>query len=303
MTAAWRGLPAWHLAGGGLEAEVGVIGAPILSLRRADAGADGEALWQPPWPTDTAFAGDPRSEDRLLAVTGGWMLCLDRFGAPGADEDRPFHGEAGVLPWRAELVAADAIELAIKLPTAGLVLRRSVRLAGGACLVSTSVRADDGRARTFDWCEHLTLGDPFLDGAAISAGIDHVESDGGRRAGTDPALIAAALAMPAAGDPPRGDLWSGRVAAPWWRAEHPRLGRLTATWQADEFPWLAVWTDHRANHGAPWLGRNRSRGLELSTKPFPRPGLWPAADHRGRPARCLLPAGSELRRSVRLAWD
>ena len=306
MTTTWRGLPAWKLSAGPFVVHVGVIGGAILSVCREGI----ETLWQPPWPAarepDPALHGPADGEGRLLAVAGGWMLCLDRFGAPLAGENRPFHGEAATSVW--DLVARTDMSLVatVGLPVAGLTVLREVRIIDDGLMVHTVVAARDGLARDFDWCEHLTLGDPWLDGTSVTAGIDRVDPPPEVEPPQQAATIAEVLKPPLRSDPPRGDLWSGRVATKhgWWSVEHPSLGqRLTATWDGEVFPWLVVWTEDRQRCASPWLGRTRARGLELSSRPFPGAGLHSEPCHLERTTRCRLPPGGTCESTVCLLWD
>lgn len=308
----WRGLPAWLLTGDALEAVITEIGASLACIRRRSEALN--PLWQPHWPAarhaDPMVHGDPRGEASLLCLAVGSLLCLDRFGPPRVGEDRPFHGEAAAATWNLARSTADAVTFAVSLPNAGLALERTVSFIADTCVLDTSALAL-GHDRDVEWCEHLTLGDPFADGMQVTAGIDRVDPMPGittqpERHADDATLIADALAMPVAGAPPRGDVWSGRVTpgTGWWRAEHPGLGRrLTARWQADDFPWLVIWTQHCERQSLPWNGRERARGLELSTKPFPSDHAYPETTRLSRPARCLLPAGARVTRRVTLTWE
>merc|ERR1712157_421941 len=48
---------------------------------------------------------------------------------------------------------------------------------------------------------------------------------------------------------------------------------LEYQWNSRAFPWLCVWTEHYGTDHVPWNNKERCRGLELSTKPFPIPSL------------------------------
>ena len=250
----WRGRPAVHLASDRLHAVVTCMGAQLACLRLP--GETLNPLWQPAW---------ERSDDPLLDVVCGSNVCIDRFGPPWPGEDRPMHGEAGQRIWETAR-EGDAAVFRTQLPIARLAIERRFRFVAEGLELTTSAVPLDGGPRAIEWCEHTTLGDPFLDGVEISAGI--AEPRG--MPGYGPAAGIRPLPAPAAGDPPRGDIAAGRVLAGWWRARNPLLGRtLSATWEAAEFPWLCLWTEHRARTSAPWNGRERARGMELATKPFP----------------------------------
>lgn len=324
----WRGLPAWRISGSRLTAIISVIGGHLAAIGSiADAL---NPLWEPPWQT-----GDPAQvrpgpncpwgdgpEAPLLAAIAGSNLCLPVFGEPPAGSPLPVHGDAGVSRWsRAADSAADVAAFAVHTPISRLHIERRVRLDGEDLELATSVRHEQAAPLELDWCEHTTLGGGFLDGLEISAGIDAAWTTRSRvgaavrppRPGSPsrfPGQVevdpVAALAVPADGDRPCGDVLAARVAEGWWQARNRRLGRcLTARWDRDEFPWLAIWTQHRERQLPPWNGRTRTRGLEMSSKPFPEPGSRAGADGtwQGRPAICRIPPGTGLTRTVRFTWS
>lgn len=57
-------------------------------------------------------------------------------------------------------------------------------------------------------------------------------------------------------------------------AKNKNLGfELEYTWETSTWPWMTLWTEHRARDLAPWNSRERTRGLEFTSKPFPIPDL------------------------------
>ena len=317
----WRHQPAWLLSDHKLEAIVMATGAALACLRLP--GDDLNPLWQPPWPAgspkdaakDPAYGGGPNGtnhEAALLAAALGSFPCIHRFGAPWPGESGPPHGEAMILPWtRGD---GDDFVLTVTLPLARLRLRRRFRITGDTLVLATAVAHDAPAPRAIEWCEHATLGDPFLDGCTISAGIDGAwtlksQAEGhGRFAITHDVTAvdpAAALAMPPANSSGAGDIVAARVVSPWWRVHHAGFKRtLTARWETDDFPWLAIWTEHKTRTTAPWNGRTRARGLEISTKPFPegKPPEDRAHTWQGRHTACVIPAGAWREQVIRFTW-
>jgi hypothetical protein len=303
----WRGLPAWRIAGDGIEAVITAIGGHVACLRAAGDALN--PLWQPPWP-----GRDPASLDAAaLDAYGGWpvapclasivgsSICIDRFGPPALGERRPLHGEAGVVHWQAVAVPGGLLAQT-RLPEARLLVRRRCVIAGGRLVLTTGVCLDgDDAPRPIAWCEHITLGDPFLDGAAISADLADAWED--TPGGLMEVPVAEALRMPGSDDPPAGSVRCGVPRTGWWEAR--AQGRcLRVDWDVREFPFLAIWTEHRQRRQAPWAGAGRARGLEITTKPFPEEPV-PASrttSFRGRPATCAVPPGRWLDRTITFSW-
>ena len=316
----WRGMEAWTLAADELELVITRIGAHIAAVRAP--GDDLNPLWQPPWPAMRPGEGMSRAdlygdgvEVSLLSAIVGHNLCIDRFGPPRPGENRPVHGEAGVVEWSLEQADAETIRLTSRLPQASLAVARIFTIDGSTATVSTEVKPTDGAAHEIEWGEHVTLGDPFLDGARLAAEVDGAWIWGGEpreswrfpeASAEGPVDAAAALAMPPADHAtPVGDIVATRLTRGGFRAERPDLGRaLTYEWNADEFPWLCLWTQHRSRAGKPWNGRTRARGMEFATKPFPEAEVPAerASEYQGRPTTCHVPAEG-LRRSWTLRWE
>lgn len=322
VTTTWRGQPAWQVTGRSLRLTITEIGAHLAALQTT--GDDLNPLWQPAWD-----AADPRTvqpdaaspygdgiECDLLAGIVGHNLCLDRFGPPWPGEKRPVHGEAGVVPWTATLTDdASALHLRTTLPLAELGIERVVRLLNDAVQVTTTVTNQGSEPKDIEWAEHVSIGDPFLDGAIVAAGVDQAVNgpdpiDDACRfpdAGPlGPVPVLDALAVPASNEPRAlGDIMTARVTEGWFRFTRPDIGwTLSYHWQADEFPWLCLWTQHRSRTGAPWNGQVRARGMEFATKPFPE-GLPPEERSReflGRPTALEIQPGEPLTRTFHIYW-
>ena len=81
--------------------------------------------------------------------------------------------------------------------------------------------------------------------------------------------IAAALRVPAVGDPPAGSVATTRVRPEHGPARYSvvngRLGwRWSAEWDSAAFPWLCLWTEHFKREHPPWNRLERTRGLYVS---------------------------------------
>lgn len=307
-------MDAWRLDTPQLSVILTRIGAHVVSI--TSPGSDCNPLWVPPWPgnqpLDSGIYGSG-PEAALLAVISGSNLCLDRFGAPWPGEQKPIHGEAGVATWTGWQTGESFI-LHAHLPVARLDVERQITIAGHTVTIKTIVQDLSGTTRSIEWAEHPTLGDPFLDGATFEAGVDKAitapEDDGpdGRLqvpplSEVDPSAL---LAMPPASHTgPFGDIGTCRVTDGFWRAQNKNIGRVfECRWNAEEFPWLCVWTQGRSRTTPPWNGQTRSRGLEFSTKPFPegKPPAERAETFYGRPTTCMINANGQLERQFTFRW-
>jgi hypothetical protein len=317
----WRGLDAWQLTGARLNLVVTRVGAQVAAIRHH--GERLNPLWEPPWPAADPADVRPSPESiygagidaPLLAGISGHNVCIDRFGPPWPNENKPVHGEAGAAIWRMLPPFPDRVEFEVRLPMAKLHIRRRFELMGDTCRLSTALRSENDGVQDIEWAEHPTVGDPFLTGAKFTAGIDLVVNwplvpePGSRFCAHAPEAdipVSEALAMPAANAAPCGDVLGARVIDGWWTAENRALRRrLTYRWNAEEFPWLAMWTQHRSRTKPPWNGVVRSRGMEFSTKPFPegKPPAARARSYRGRPTTLSLAPGRWLERAMTIAWE
>lgn len=314
-TCRWRGMPAWRVRGSALSIVLTETGGHLASLTAR--GDDLDPFWQPQWPAADPATVEPGGfyggvEAKLLATIVGHNLCLHRFGAPWPGEPVPLHGEVAVVRWDLRY-GDDSCELSARLPEARLLVRRAFRFEGPRIELTTSLRHDGEGSREAEWAEHINVGDPFLDGVDFAAGIDRATSwpaapEPGARFGGPEADVppTAALVFPAVDAPPLGDVLCGRVAEGWWSATNRRLGRrLSYRWDASEFPWLVLWTQHRSREANPWRGRERVRGMEVSTKPWPegKPPASRAERYQDRPTTCMVPADRDLVRRMTIAWE
>ena len=322
-----RGRAAWLIENGQIGLLVTRTGAHLGSLFSLSDPSRLSPLWDPQWPSgdpSTAAAsgtwgtGEHAVEAPLLASICGSNLCADRFGAPHPGEERPLHGEAGVVTWArvaeeaAPPAGGDAFTVAFTahLPLAQLQVTRAFTLRGSSVAIASTLEDRRGVARDVEVCEHTTLGGAFLDsvseGGALDASVDEV---GAEMAGGDAAPPAVgkgeALRVPRPSEPPTGSVRTLRVASEeaWWAASGGGW-QLRASWKRADFPFLCVWTEHQSRHHAPWAGRERTRGMEASTKAFPegRPPPSRADSFLGSPTRVTLPAGGRTTRTIQLAW-
>lgn len=254
-------------------------------------------------------------EAALLAGIVGHNLCVDRFGGPHhymeqvtptfqkkKFEWKPVHGEAGVLPWTLSDQGGDYVQFSVELPEANLKVSRTYSLDGSSINMGTEVVPLDGASRDIEWCEHVTIGDPFMDGAEVEAAVDGAwmaPFDGMVSRFPDAAALesvdpAAALALPAADAAPCGDVIATRATEGAFKvSNHGRT--LEYNWDLETFPWLCLWTEHKSRTDVPWNGVERTRGMEFSSKPFPegKPPAERATEFEGTSTTCHIPASGK----------
>lgn len=315
----WRGLPAWRLDASRLSLVVTEFGSHLAALW--DRHDQLNPFWQPPWPSadpEPVVEGGAHGsgpETKLLATIVGHNWCCDRFGAAWPGEQRPLHGEVAIVRFAMRRDVPERVSWTAWLPEARLRVRKTIAISGERVELVHAVAHDEAIAREIEWCEHVTLGDPFLAGAEFAAGVDRItqwphEPQPGSRFPTIPAEgdvpMARALAMPKPEASACCDVLSGRVTQGWFTATNRAAKRrLTYRWDARQYPWLVLWTEHQYRSTVPWNGRNRSRGMEFSTKPWPegKPPASRAESYQGRPTICRVPPGSWREHAMVIAWE
>jgi hypothetical protein len=314
----WRGVPAWRITGASLELVITQIGGHLAAIRYI--GEDLNPLWQPTW-----HAADPDQvrqggyyggiEAGLLAAIVGHNVCIDRFGPAHAGEQRPVHGEAGVSRWSVSQPRPDLLEFTVPMPLAGLTARKHVQLAGDCLHLTHAVHNPGKEHREIEWCEHINCGQPFIDYASCEAGIDkifnwHGEPEPNPRFPQVPSLgempIAEILEIPTPESQVCGDVVAGRVKTAAWSITNASWKRrLSCEWTVSDFPWLTIWTQHRSRPGTPWFNRERTRGMELTTKPYPngRTDAEVYPSFQGVTTLCQVEPGQWKAHPIRLRWE
>ena len=320
----FRTRPAFKVTTPALEFIIMQTGGHLASLAHPGSPPSTNPLWQPQWPSGdpataaelgTWGAGEHAAEAPLLASICGSNLCADRFGPSRAGEaPRPLHGESGVTRFAWVHASPTACAFEAYLPLSGLTVTRTFSLAAPTTLrVESRLRLHSAAPapQALEICEHTTLGGDFLAGALITATtgpLAYAMPPSGSEEALAQVPAEAALRVPAAGDPPEGSVRTLPVlpgAASWSAVNAAMRLRLTASWRAEDFAWLCLWTEHLLRTHAPWGGRERTRGMEISTKPFPE-GDPPASRARaflGAPTELTIHPGQEVVRAVELAWE
>ncbi|MBX3279024.1 MAG: hypothetical protein KF868_13560 [Acidobacteria bacterium] len=302
------------------------------------AGSKINPLWEPPWPGleprdyDTAQHSGKYGpvEGRLLASIAGHSLCLDHFGEPSAAEAAVggyFHGEAPNLEWEiidCRATAEEAwLDYGLELPEAGIRFRRRFSLGREGTVVVFDEEVTNLRTRDvpLGYQQHVTCGPPF-----VSPGITRVDLPG-RRGRTYPHRLGpfdrlqpdADFVWPhAAGSEgqTRVDVFSsGRPTTSVCTVlQEPENGvgfiavsnaeaglLLGYIFDAELFPWTALWEENCATSEPPYDGRTVAWGIEFGTTPLPvtRIENLSAGPLYDRKRFTVLPAGGSLRGEYR----
>jgi hypothetical protein len=216
----------------------------------------------------------------------GHFLCLDRWGAPSAAEERngmPFHGEASRVEWQVTVPpqARDHViscEMAAVLPLAGMEVKRKVRLSEEGALFSVREEVTNTRklGRIYNMVQHPTIAPPFLDENTV---VDSNARKGLMGDRPLPNFEEPAVYWPQAlkeGQPvnlrfltndPEPNVVSFTLDDEygWITACNPPKGLLIGyIWKSSEYQWLVAWRHVKDGHPA-------ARGLEFGTNGIPHP--------------------------------
>jgi hypothetical protein len=327
----WQGRKAYELGNEAIRLTALVGGGHISDLRLR-SGPDVSPLWVPPWETIEPYEYTEEihaqsygtiTEGKLLSGLAGHNICLDYFGSPSAEEAEQGlsqHGEAPSSKWRAKKVSVcestAALEMAVRLPVAGLDFEREIRLANNEQVLFFTERVRNLRKADhfFHWTQHVTLGPQFLSRETSTVTIP------GERAITFPHGYdegKALLASDAEFQWPNAPLVQGGTTDLTRPFTHHGLGFVVAVlldksrelsfigavnhslglcvaylFHRKEFPWVAVWEENQGIAAAPWKQRTQARGLEFSTTPLPvyRRESFLSGNVLGEPRNTFIPA-------------
>jgi hypothetical protein len=298
----FRGRACWFLDGLQLRVAVLESGGHIAAVSRPQR-PDLSPLWIQDRPTIDSDQFDPRlhgaiygndSEAKLISGLAGHSLCVPFWGDPSPAEyaaGMTFHGESNIVRWSEVESGADSLTIAAVLPESCLAILRSFECAGTFLRVKTTVENLTAWDRPLAWCEHVTLGPPFLEpgitqfhATAMRGFQTGFESGKTFRWPQGRGEIKCNLETFSA--KPHRDLVNSFLLDPdrefeRFSAYHSGYRLLFGyVFQRSEFPWLNVWENHDS--------RMLTRGMEFSNTPrhgtmkklIQTPTLWdtPAYD-------------------------
>ncbi len=207
-------------------------------------------------------------EARLISGLIGHSLCFPFWGNPSEAERRAgmtYHGEAGITRWKQAAAGADSITVAADFPESLTRFTRTVRVVGQIAYFDETGENLSAWDRPVGWCEHVTLGPPFLERKVtrIEASLKRGRLEGneftwpegmaeGRVDLREIRDVKATFVNNFQVDPAR------RFG--FFTALNPKLGLLVGyVFPRADFPWLNIW---EANEPG-----NLTRGMEFSNTP------------------------------------
>jgi hypothetical protein len=119
-----------------------------------------------------------------LSGLAGHNLCFPFWGNPSPAEfaaGMTFHGETNIRRWELVEQRPGELTLEVTLPESAAKMRRRFRLQGCALFCHSEATNTSTWDRPFAWCEHVTIGPPFLQSGEVlfdaSAGKGFVTGD------------------------------------------------------------------------------------------------------------------------------
>ncbi len=260
-------------------------------------------MWVPKWESvepynynadehEEAYGGP--GDAKLLCGIMGHNICLDIFGVSSPEEQSlgiTTHGEAPALKW--ELSHEDGVLTGnVSLPVAELDFTRRVEMKTGSRIVriSETVANKKKEPHLFGWCQHVTLGEPFLVkgetvfdmpavwGKTFTADFSEfprLEPDREFIWPTAPGSNGKNQNLRFVSSEEKSGDFSAQLMDPslengWFTAYSPEHDILIGyVWKRTDFPWLGNWEENFSRDAAPWNGAELTRGMEFSTSPFP----------------------------------
>jgi hypothetical protein len=284
-TSCFSGRNAWTVETDSLRASILQCGGHLAELILKD-GKGISPLWIQAQPTIDSDAYDPAihgefygraPESRLLSGLAGHNLCFPFWGDPTPTEfaaGMTFHGETNILRWHCVQELHGEITLQVQLPESGLMLQRSFRCGGHALHIETRASNLSTWDRPFGWCEHVTMGVPFVEAgltrfdASLTRGFVTGDAAGASfhwPEGINPQVGSGRFDLTGFSPFRHKNLVNSFLVEPgrdwgFFTAFHPQFAMVFGyVFRRCEFPWLNVWENND--------DRSQARGMEFSNTP------------------------------------
>jgi len=278
----FQGRKAWRIESEFLRVTILECGGHVAEIVCKSAG-EINPLWTQDRPTIDSDQFDREihgpiygidAEARLMSGLAGHNLCFPYWGAPSASEEAAgmtFHGESNILRWEKLAFKPRSLNLGVTLPNCSIGFERDIRCVGNVIYFSETATNLSAWDCPVGWCEHVTLGSPFL-----QAGHTLIEANLTRGFRTaDESLNeflwpegrgALSCVLTRFSSAPHADLVNSFLIDPskqlgYFVAWHPKLCLLFGyVFLRQEFPWMNVWEDHTDSR--------QTRGMEFSNTPI-----------------------------------
>ena len=214
------------------------------------------------------------SSAKLMSGLAGHSLCFPWWGNPSAAEERAgmtFHGETGIADWTQTGSGVDWLEIAAELPESRTRFVRRLTIRGTVVWFDETATNEAAWDRPIGWCEHVTLGAPFLERAVTtfaasatrgkpldsSAGSEQRWPQGVENG--NPVDLSTVRGAKAGGEVNNYLIDPAREIG-YFAAFNPKYSLVFGyVFRRSEFPWLNVWESY-----TPELF---TRGMEISNTP------------------------------------
>jgi hypothetical protein len=276
---------AWTIETELLRASILQCGGHLAEIILKDEGGL-NPLWIQSRPTIDSDTYDPAihnqlygdgPEARLLSGLAGHNLCFPFWGNPTPTEiaaGMTYHGETNIRRWHCIQELPGEIILEVQLPESAMTLQRRFRCGGHALHVESQATNLSSWDRPIGWCEHVTMGPPFVEAgltrfdASLTRGFVTGNAEGPRLhwpEGLNPQLGVHHLDLTGFSTVRHNNLVNSFLVEPsrewgFFTAFHPRFAMLFGyVFPRREFPWLNVWENNDE--------RSQARGMEFSNTP------------------------------------
>ncbi len=254
------------------------------------------------------------AEARAISGISGHNLCLPFWGTPTPTEERAgmtYHGETNIVRWRALAEEPGRLKTEAILPNSQIRFEREMVCRGN--LVHFAARAENLSAwdRPISWCEHVTVGPPFLEAGGTSffsnltRGFDTMTEGSAEKWADGPkeeflwpeGRGEFPHRLTGFGPRKRADLVNSFLVDPacehgYFAAWNPGLRLLFGyIFPRRDFRWMNVWESNK--------DERQTRGMEFSNTPIAgtMKALLRTSEIWGTPTLEWLDAKSELRKS------
>jgi hypothetical protein len=226
---------------------------------------------------DPAIHGDTYGTDaeaRLISGLLGHNVCFPSWGSPSPTEEAAgmtFHGETNVLRWQQLAAGPHSLKVGVTLPNAAIRFEREVRCSGNLIYFSEVAQNLSAWDRPVGWCEHVTLGAPFLEAgstvieSSLTRGFrtgdeSGVEFSWPQGQGSIPCMLTGFSATQHS-DLVNSFLVDASRQYGYFVAWHPTRRLLFGyIFLRHEFPWMNVWESNDS--------LRQTRGMEFSNTPI-----------------------------------